>query len=116
MIHQRKRLPLRFETRNNLFRVHPRFQDFQSDLTLHGLDLQCMVDDSERPLTEPLHQVKWPYPIRDPFFGLTVLLANRVSATQEGQSIAVPCVTEGRPHWGQFNLLFSGEDGIFFST
>ena len=56
MVHQGERLTLGFETRNDLSRIHPRLEDFQRNLTAHGLNLFGHVNDAEPAFANLLEQ------------------------------------------------------------
>jgi hypothetical protein len=57
MIHQRQGLPLGLEPSDDLFAVHPRFDDLQRHHAAHGLGLLGHVDDAHAALSDDLEQL-----------------------------------------------------------
>ncbi len=57
MVHQRQRLPLRFESGDHVARVHARFDDLQRNFAPHRLLLFGNEYQPEAPLTNLLHQL-----------------------------------------------------------
>src|SRR5262245_40862210 len=57
MIHQRQRLPLRFETRDQLARVHAGLDDLECDLAAHRLPLLSHPYDAESALPDFLEEL-----------------------------------------------------------
>ena len=56
VVHQRQRLPLRFEARDDLACVHASFDDLERDFALHRLGLFGHEDDAEAPRADFLEE------------------------------------------------------------
>ena len=56
MVHERQRLPLGLEAGDHLTRIHPRFDDLESDFPLDGALLLGDEDQAETAFADLLHQ------------------------------------------------------------
>jgi len=66
MVHERHRLALRFEPRDDLLRVHPVFDELQRRALLEITpDPLGQEDDPHPSLTQPLHELPVPHHLPD---------------------------------------------------
>jgi hypothetical protein len=59
VVHHCQRLTFGLEAGDDLFGIHARLDDFESDLAANRFGLFCNIDDTHAPFADLFHQLVW---------------------------------------------------------
>jgi hypothetical protein len=98
MVHHRKRLPFRFETRDDLPRIHARLDDLERYRAADRLHLLCHKDNAHAAFTNLLQQLVGAYDVARSLKREILAEARRTITGHRFQELISPIAGLEKPH------------------